>query len=88
MYSTEEWKKDNGISDDDLITIYQASDDNPVSDGDDPPKGESANNEGIAYLNSIGANSGNIGNTLELTSEISFSLGNMRSSSMYNQGYL
>ncbi|MFO0448907.1 MAG: RHS repeat-associated core domain-containing protein, partial [Pseudomonadota bacterium] len=26
MYSTEEWKKDNGITDDDLITIYQSDD--------------------------------------------------------------
>ena len=24
MYSTEEWKKDNGVTDDDLITVYQA----------------------------------------------------------------
>jgi len=36
MYSTEEWKKDNGITDDDLITIYQ-SDEN-----DDPKKKENA----------------------------------------------
>jgi hypothetical protein len=28
MYSTEEWKKDNGITDDDLITVYQAPSDN------------------------------------------------------------
>ncbi|UOY06613.1 RHS repeat-associated core domain-containing protein [Muricauda sp. SCSIO 64092] len=26
MYSTDEWKKDNGISDDDLVTVYQADD--------------------------------------------------------------
>lgn len=26
MYSTEEWKKDNGVTDDDLITVYQAPD--------------------------------------------------------------
>ncbi len=27
MYSTEEWKRDNGITDDDLVTIYQAPED-------------------------------------------------------------
>ena len=33
MYSTEEWKKDNGVTDDDLITVYQApSDDNEPTD--------------------------------------------------------
>lgn len=26
LYSTEEWKKDNGITDDDLINVYSASD--------------------------------------------------------------
>ncbi|GHE75868.1 hypothetical protein GCM10011340_35890 [Roseivirga thermotolerans] len=25
LYSTEEWKKDNGISDDDMVTVYEAS---------------------------------------------------------------
>ena len=29
MYSTEEWKRDNGITDNDLITIYQAPGDGP-----------------------------------------------------------
>jgi len=28
MYSTAEWKEDNGVTDDDLITIYKASSDN------------------------------------------------------------
>ena len=28
MYSTEEWKKDNGVTDNDLTTIYQAPTDN------------------------------------------------------------
>jgi RHS repeat-associated protein len=32
MYSTEEWKRDNGITDDDLITVYKS--------GDDPKKKE------------------------------------------------
>ncbi|HEY8936009.1 MAG TPA: RHS repeat-associated core domain-containing protein, partial [Cyclobacteriaceae bacterium] len=27
MYSTEEWKKDNGVSDDDVVSIYTAPDD-------------------------------------------------------------
>lgn len=35
MYSTEEWKKDNGVTDDDLITVYQAP-----KEQTDPPKGE------------------------------------------------
>ncbi len=34
MYSTEEWMKDNGITDDDLITIYDSSD-NTSDDSDD-----------------------------------------------------
>ena len=41
LYSTEEWKKDNGITDDDLINIYTAPDDPPKKDGEesqDPPK--------------------------------------------------
>ena len=39
MYSTEEWKKDNGITDDDLITIYKASDE----DSDSENKNSSSN---------------------------------------------
>jgi RHS repeat-associated protein len=41
MYSTEEWKKDHGVTDDDLITVYQAE-----PDQDKPEKKE--NSVGIA----------------------------------------
>jgi len=34
MYSTEEWKRDNGITDDDLITVYQAPSENKEGDDD------------------------------------------------------
>jgi len=39
MYSTEEWKKDNGITDDDLINVYTAPDNK-----DDPPKDDDKKN--------------------------------------------
>lgn len=34
MYSTEEWKRDNGITDNDLITVYQAPSENKEGDDD------------------------------------------------------
>ncbi len=42
MYSTEEWKRDNGITDDDLITIYKASD-NSSSNEDSSDNSQEAN---------------------------------------------
>ena len=37
MYSNEEWKRDNGITDDDLLTIYRApSESDPPKEGDPP----------------------------------------------------
>lgn len=34
MYSTEEWKKDNGITDDDLINVYTAPENEPSQQQD------------------------------------------------------
>ena len=44
MYSTEEWKKDNGITDDDLITIYQSPSDEVNSQKQEPEKEEKTRN--------------------------------------------
>lgn len=44
MYSTEEWKKDNGITDDDLITIYQAPSEEDNSQNPEPEKEEKKQN--------------------------------------------
>jgi RHS repeat-associated protein len=41
MYSTEEWKRDNGITDDDLITVYKATEEKKSGDDngtEDPTK--------------------------------------------------
>lgn len=40
MYSTEEWKKDNGVKDSDLETVYQtsSSESSDANEGEDPPK--------------------------------------------------
>lgn len=36
MYSTEEWKKDNGVKDKDLITVYKADDNKQEPDSKEP----------------------------------------------------
>ncbi len=53
MYSTEEWKKDNGITDDDLITIYEAPDGG--GDKNSEAKEASPNYAGIlgSYIESV-----------------------------------
>jgi RHS repeat-associated protein len=42
MYSTEEWKKDNGITDNMLTTIYEAPSEDESSDSEDSSNGESS----------------------------------------------
>jgi hypothetical protein len=69
MYSTEEYKRDNGITDDDLITIYQApdnqSDDNTGPTDPDPDEGGGKEIKIPANNDSKSTNQTNNGNSSE-----------------------
>ena len=60
MYSTEEWKRDNGVTDDDLIKIYQAPSDNTQKNDEkdkDPTGGNIPSFDNIFDLISTGIHS-------------------------------
>jgi RHS repeat-associated protein len=45
MYSTEEWKKDNGVTDNDLTTIYKAPSDENSTNGNESSEGSNGGDE-------------------------------------------
>jgi RHS repeat-associated protein len=49
MYSTEEWKKDNGVKDSDLINIYTAPDNSEESESTEPSAMDNANMAAHVY---------------------------------------
>lgn len=52
MYSTEQWKKDNGITEEDLINVYSASENAGNGGPDDPPKKEESQDP-LYYISKV-----------------------------------
>ena len=57
LYSTEKWKEDNGVTDNDLITVYDANNSNDENEGDANEYSETNNSPAIPAVSLKSENS-------------------------------